>query len=90
MVKRVSGSPEKAQKTEYRVGTRSTSLQKNIELRNKQSLKKCVDEQYKNAFKLATKDVAAVRSGKLRNNAYQAKLDKYNKHFSLDCHGRES
>ena len=44
MLKRVSGSPEKAQKTEYRLRTRSTSLQKNIEWRNKQSSKKCVDE----------------------------------------------
>ena len=90
MLKRVSGSPEKAQKTEYRLRTRSTSLQKNIEWRNKQSSKKCVDERYKHAFKLATKDVAAVRSGKLTNITYQDIVDKYNKQFNLDGHGREN
>ena len=44
MIKKVSESPKKAQKIEYRVRTRSTSLQKNIEWRNKQSSKKCIDE----------------------------------------------
>ena len=53
-------------------------------------IKKCVNEQYQNAFKLATKDVAAVQSGTLNNITYQAIVDKYNKQFNLDGHGQES